>query len=184
MKAAVATGVGHASGFRRVIARQKAGDLLAAVYRVADHIPHRDYWLRSQILGAARSVSSNIAEGHGRGAVRDYVRFLEMASSSLNEVENDLHILKRNHIVSSSLADDVEPLRIEAGRVLTGLLRVMRGKVQGNSGWQRRQVGEDRGIYFAGQDWDPENDDVDSLASGSQLLAPGGTPWLRARKVA
>ena len=93
------------SGFRRLIAWQKADDLFAAVYRVANSIPKRDWWIRAQLLGAARSVSSNIAEGHGRGTIRDYVRFLEMSISSLNEVQNDLHIFKRNQIVSAELVD-------------------------------------------------------------------------------
>src|SRR5688572_26225949 len=65
------------SGFRRVIVWQKADDLFAAIYRLANSIPKRDWWIRAQLLAAARSVSSNIAEGHGRGTIRDYVRFLE-----------------------------------------------------------------------------------------------------------
>src|SRR6058998_1602043 len=128
------------SGFRRVIAWQKADDLFAAIYRLADSIPKRDWWVRSQLLGAARSVSSNIAEGHGRGTIRDYVRFLEMAISSLNEVENDLHLLTRNRIVAVDLIDPVGPIRIETGKVLTGLLRAMRSKLMSNGDWQRRQV--------------------------------------------
>jgi four helix bundle protein len=155
------------SGFRRVIAWQKADDLFAAIYRLADSIPKRDYWLTSQLLGAARSVSSNIAEGHERGTIRDYVRFLEMAISSLNEVENDLHLLTRNGIVAVDLIDPVEPIRIETGKVLTGLLRAMRSKLMSNGDWQRRQVSEEKGIYRADWDLEIEVDDVDLLAPGS-----------------
>jgi four helix bundle protein len=155
------------SGFRRVIAWQKADDLFTAVYRVADRIPNRDYWLRSQLLRAASSVSSNIAEGHGRGTIRDYIRFLEMAISSLNEVENHLHVLRRNEIVPSLLLDPLVPLRIETGKVLTGLLRAMRKKVASNGAWQRRQVSEALGIYRTEADLELEFDD------GVDLLAPG-----------
>jgi four helix bundle protein len=142
------------SGFRRVIAWQKADDLLAACYRLAGSIPARDYRLRAQFLGAARSVSSNIAEGHRRGTVRDYVRFLEIAMSSLNEVENDLHIIKRNEIVASSLVVAVEPIRLETGKVLAGLLRAMRRKMTGDGEWQRRELGEERPIYVAEQEFE------------------------------
>src|SRR5438876_12359568 len=83
------------SGFRRVIAWQKADDLFAAIYRLADSIPKRDWWVRSQLLGAARSVSSNIAEGHGRGTLTAYGRLLEVAISALSAVQNDLHIQTR-----------------------------------------------------------------------------------------
>jgi four helix bundle protein len=142
------------SGFRRLIAWQKGDDLFTAVYQLANSIPKRDWWIRSQMLLAARSVTSNIAEGHRRGTVRDYVRFLEISISSLNEVQNDLHILKRNAIVSPGLVDSIMPLRIETARVLTGLLRSMRNKLPNESDWQRRQVSEDQGIYLAGEDWE------------------------------
>jgi four helix bundle protein len=158
---------GWQSGFRRVIAWQKADDLVTTVYRVADAIPRRDYWLRSQLLGAARGVSANIAEGHGRGTTRDYIRFLEIAISSLNEVENDLHILRRNEIVAVELLDVAEVLRIETGKVLTGLLRAMSKKLLTNGEWQRRQVSEHRGVYLAGEEADLEFDACDLLAPGS-----------------
>jgi len=155
------------SGFRRVIAWQKADDLFAAVYQVADSIPNRDYWLRSQLLRAARGVSANIAEGHGRGTIRDYIRFLEMAISSLNEVENDLHSLKRNNIIESRLVDSLEPFRIETGKVLTGLLRAMRKKLMTSGDWQRRQISEESGIYLAEADPELEWDDGELLAPSS-----------------
>jgi len=155
------------SGFRRVIAWQKADDLFAAIYRLADSIPKRDWWIRTQLLGAARSVSSNIAEGHGRGTIRDYVRFLEMSISSLNEVQNDLHILKRNQIVSAELVDSLQPLRVETIKVLTGLLRSMRKKLPNNSDWQRRQVSEEHEVFRAGVDVESDFDDVDLLAPDS-----------------
>ena len=156
-----------ASGFRRVIAWQKADDLFAAVYRLGDSIPKRDWWIRSQLLGAARSVSSNIAEGHGRGTTRDYIRFLEMSISSLNEVQNDLHILNRNQIVSPDLVDSLTPIRIETVKVLAGLLRAMRNKLASKGDWQRRQVSEEQGIYRMGEDRELEFDDVDPLTPDS-----------------
>jgi four helix bundle protein len=155
------------SGFRRVIAWQKGDDLFAAIYRLAESIPRRDWWIRSQMLAAARSVTSNIAEGHRRGTVRDYVRFLEISLSSLNEVQNDLHILKRNEVVSSDLVDSINPLRIETAKVLTGLLRSMRSKLPNDSDWQRRQVSEERGMYSAGEDWDLGFDEIDALTPNS-----------------
>lgn len=155
------------SGFRRVIAWQKGDDLFAAVYRLADSIPRRDWWIRSQMLLAARSVTANIAEGHRRGTVRDYVRFLEISISSLNEVQNDLHILKRNEVVRSDLVDSVTPLRIETAKVLTGLLRAMRKKLPNDGDWQRRQVSEERGMYSAGEDWEAGLDEIDALTPNS-----------------
>jgi four helix bundle protein len=129
---------------------------------MADSIPHRDRWLRSQLLSASLSVSSNIAEGHGRGTLRDYIRFLEIAISS-NEVENQLHFIRRNELVDSALIHAVDPTRIEVGKLLTGLLRALRARLNESGEWQRHKVSDARGEYTAGiddllmeeQDWLP-----------------------------
>ena len=153
-------------GFRRIIAWQRADDLASAVYRMADSIPHRDRWLRSQLLSATVSVSSNIAEGHGRGTLRDYIRFLEIAISSLNEVESQLHFIRRNEIVDSALIEAIDPTRIEVGKLLTGLLRAMRARLNEGGDWQRHKVSDARGEYRA---------EVDDLFMDEQdwLPAPG-----------
>ena len=50
--------------------------------------------LRNQLLRAAISVSSNIAEGAGRGSDADFARFLTHSLGSLNEVEYDFLLAK------------------------------------------------------------------------------------------
>ncbi len=156
-----------AAGFRRLVAWQRADDLASAAYELGNLIPARDQWLRVQLLKAASSVSSNIAEGHGRGTLRDYIRFLEMAISSLNEVESQLHFMRRNEIVVAPPLEATDSLRLETGKLLFGLLRAMRSKLNGGGDWQRHQIGEERIEY--GADLEPNK-----LAPGSLLLAPGG----------
>ena len=43
-----------------------------------------------QLAEAARSVSSNIAEGLGRGTIPDQLHFLRMANGSLEEAQDQL----------------------------------------------------------------------------------------------
>jgi len=67
--------------------------LVTDIYRVSKSFPRDElFGMTSQLRRAAVSVSSNIAEGSGRGSKKDYSRFIDMSIGSLNETENLLHI--------------------------------------------------------------------------------------------
>jgi four helix bundle protein len=72
---------------------QKARTLAAASYSLARLLPpDEQFGMRPQIQRAAISVSSNIAEGHGRFGKGDFTRHLSIARGSLMELENLLEI--------------------------------------------------------------------------------------------
>lgn len=50
--------------------------------------------MTSQIRRASISIPSNIAEGYGRESKKEYIRFLNIASSSLFEAQTQLEIGK------------------------------------------------------------------------------------------
>lgn len=71
-------------------------DIAEEVYRLTREFPKQElYGLASQIQRAAVSIPANIAEGHGRGTTREYLRFLSISRGSLAELETELMLAKR-----------------------------------------------------------------------------------------
>lgn len=59
------------------------------VYEASNEGPMaKDFDMRSQIRRAANSTMNNIAEGFGRHSNKEFVRFLEISSSSAIEVKS------------------------------------------------------------------------------------------------
>ncbi len=108
--------------FRDLIAWQKAMELAEHVYRVTERMPETEkFGLTVQMRRAAVSVSSNIAEGHGRQARPDYLRFLRMARGSLMELETQLMLAERLRFLR--LPENLIDIQNETDRVLQGLIR-------------------------------------------------------------
>lgn len=73
-----------------------AQDLAVKVYRVeATEGRSLDFGYRDQIRRAAVSIFNNIAEGFGRGGDPEFLRFLDIARGSANEVLSLVHLGRR-----------------------------------------------------------------------------------------
>ena len=83
------------SNFRNLLVWQKAILLTTAVYQSTNQFPSYEiFGLTSQIRRASISIASNIAEGFGRDSKKEYLRFLNIAISSLFELQTQLEIAK------------------------------------------------------------------------------------------
>ncbi|MGA2984454.1 MAG: four helix bundle protein [Terriglobia bacterium] len=102
---------------------QKAMDLVLESYRLTRLLPKSEtFGLASQTQRAAVSIPANIAEGHGREHLGDYLRHLSIASGSLMELETHLLIITRLYIAMDEVKRAFEMVR-EVDRMLSGLTK-------------------------------------------------------------
>lgn len=82
--------------FKQLKVWNKAHQLTLKIYLVTKLFPKDElYGLVSQMKRSSTSISTNIAEGCGRGSKADLNRFLQFAIGSSNELEYQL-ILSRD----------------------------------------------------------------------------------------
>ena len=139
------------SGFRQIAAWQRSDDLASAVWPIIRSLPRISDPLPRQLFGAALSVPANIAEGYGR-SLRDYMRFLEISSGSLNEVENYLHFIRRNELLKSEQIERAEDFRRQTGAILFRLRQGLMAKAKDAEPWKRGLMREDLEPYPTAQE--------------------------------
>jgi four helix bundle protein len=102
---------------------EKSMDLVVESYRVSRLLPKAEmFGLISQIQRAAVSVPANIAEGHGREHMGDYLRHLSIASGSLMELETHMLLITRLYIPMDEVKCALDMVR-ELDRMLSGLTK-------------------------------------------------------------
>src|SRR5919197_5292852 len=102
-------------GYKDLHVWQIAMDLVVEIYRVTTAFPrHETYGLAVQLRKAAVSVPANVAEGHGREHLGDYLHHLSIANGSLMELETHCLIAERLSYVSPT---DLSPVLNHAADV-------------------------------------------------------------------
>jgi len=105
---------------------QKAMDLVVESYRLTKLLPKSEtFGLAAQTQRAAVSIPANIAEGHGREHLGDYLRHLSIASGSLMELETHLLIMTRLYIAMDEVKRAFDMVR-ELDRMLSGLTKKLK----------------------------------------------------------
>ena len=93
------------AAYEDLIVWQKSMDLVDWVYEAMKSFPTDErFRLCDQLSRAVVSISSNIAEGNGRGSRQDYAHFLAIARGSLYETMTQLEIAKRRGYVKDIVA--------------------------------------------------------------------------------
>jgi four helix bundle protein len=79
--------------------------------------------LAAQMRRAAVSIPSNIAEGHGRHHLGEYLHHLSIANGSLMELETQVIISLRRKYLTPDEGRRLLNSSAEVGRMLAGLTR-------------------------------------------------------------
>jgi four helix bundle protein len=112
------------STYRDLMAWRHAFDLGMLMYRLTETFPDLErFGLTSQLRRGAVSVSSNVAEGYGRGSRDDYIRFLKIARGALYELDTQLLFALELRYIQQILYAECKDKLDECERTLAGLIR-------------------------------------------------------------
>jgi len=88
------------------------------------------YRLVDQLIRASRSVTANIAEGHGRFYYLDNLKFCRNARGSLNEVLDHLVCASDEHIINAEQLKHFREKYEDCFRLLNGYISFLNKKNQ------------------------------------------------------
>lgn len=113
--------------YRDLIVWQKGMDLVEETYLITRCFPVEELsCLTQQVRRCAVSIPSNIAEGYGRNHTKDYIRFLQIASGSLFELQTQLEIALRLNYISDEVYEPANTLSMEIERMLASLINKLK----------------------------------------------------------
>ncbi len=108
---------------------ERAMDLVAASYKLTELLPRSEvYGLAAQMRRAAVSIPANIAEGHGREHLGDYLHHLSIANGSLMELETHFLIANRLAYLRMAEIEALLGLSAEVSRMLAGLTKKLKAR--------------------------------------------------------
>ena len=115
--------------------------LTRQVYAMTHKLPSYEvYALASQLRRAVVSIGSNIAEGAGRGTLKDYVHFLYNARGSAFEVEAQLLLCVELGYVTSDAIQEVLHQEAKVSYLLSRLISALESKMAQKSATYKEAV--------------------------------------------
>lgn len=115
--------------FEKLLVWKKAHKLTISIYNLTEVFPKKEiYGLVSQLRRAAVSIPTNIVEGNSRRTKKDFLNFLYIARSSLEEVKYLSMLSKDLGYIKDEDYDMVESDLDEIGKLLFGLIKNTRDR--------------------------------------------------------
>jgi four helix bundle protein len=109
-------------------------DVVEATYRLTSTFPkHETYGIASQLQRAAVSIPSNIAEGHSRDHLKEFIRFVSIARGSVAELETQVELARRIDYAPEPAASDILAKLDNLGRQLNSLRTSLQSKLREDS---------------------------------------------------
>ena len=114
---------------KRLILWKKSIGLVTLLYEITKTLPkEEEFGLKSQVRRGAVSVPSNLAEGLARKSLKDKLHFLNIAQSSLSEIDAQMEIMWELKYVQEDQLMDFNKAITEVEQLLQGLIRSLRTK--------------------------------------------------------
>lgn len=114
-------------GYRKLIAYQKAKEVVKHTYMLLKKFPAEErYAMSDQLRRASVSITSNIAEGINRYSVKDKSHFIEMSYGSLMEVSSQFEIAEDLGYITAEERLSMDQLIEEVARLLSGLQKTFK----------------------------------------------------------
>jgi four helix bundle protein len=111
---------------------QKSIQLFKDVFSQINVITDLNYKLKTQIIDATQSISSNIAEGYCRKSINEYLRFIDIALGSSGEMMARLIGLKSIEKINDSSFEEIDLLNYEVENKLLALKKSLQLKQVSN----------------------------------------------------
>lgn len=131
------------AGHRELKAWQHAKTLAVGCLRISRRFPadEQERGLADQLRRAASSAALNIAEGCNRGSNREFRKFLEIARTSLDEVDAILEIASAAGYMSAEEHQALQDRHGEAARTTYGLMRAINLRIESGEVERSRRPG-------------------------------------------
>ena len=114
-------------GYRKLIAYQKAKEVVKHTYKLLKKFPAEErYAMSDQLRRASVSITSNIAEGINRYSMKDKSHFIEMSYGSLMEVSSQFEIAEELGYIIAEERLSMDQLIEEVARLLSGLQKTFK----------------------------------------------------------
>jgi four helix bundle protein len=116
--------------FEKLKVWQESRKLVGEIYNLVRKFPSEEkYALGDQIRRAIVSVPSNIAEGSGRGSLKEQIHFVEIAYGSLMEAYCQLQVAADLNFIQETDLETIKPRISSISSMLIGLRASLRKRL-------------------------------------------------------
>lgn len=97
---------------------------------VTNFPPHEKFKLVDQIIRSSRSVTANIAEGHGRFHYQENIQFCRTARGSLLETFDHLTVALDENYIQQDIFEELVSKQEELSKMINGYITYLRSEKQ------------------------------------------------------
>lgn len=116
--------------FEKLKVWQTSKELVSEIYKLVRKFPNEEkYALGDQMRRAVVSIPSNIAEGSGRGSLKEQIHFIEIAYGSLMESYCQLQVACDLSFIQEADLANIKPKISSIANMLTGLRASLRKRL-------------------------------------------------------